>query len=475
MTGRSTMQLETTSIPDLDTILGGGLPRGSVTVIAGEPGAGKTVLTLQMLFHAASSGARCLYFTTLSEPAMKVVRYMQAFDFFDEALFDRNIIFADLGAAIREGADSIINEVVGRVERHEPAFVAIDSFRVIGERLRADVARPFVYDLATQMAGWGATTLLVGEYARAEFAAFAEFAIADGILRLGSEPHGLTSLREIEVLKLRGAAYVSGRHFFDIGSAGVAVYPRVRGPDHPSEDDTRSPERIGTGVAGIDELLDGGLPRGSSTVIQGGTGTGKTTLALNFLVEGLRCGEPGILFTLEENPAQLRQVARGLGWDLDGLAIRYSSPVELSTDRFLNDARAEVQKVGARRVVFDSLTTMALGVMSDRRFKELVYAVAKHMRSAGATLYMTLESEQHLGSANLSGLGVSFIADNLVQLRYVEIGGRLERALSVIKARGVKLNTELCSATIARGGITVTRGRFKEMRGLLTGMPSRGE
>jgi circadian clock protein KaiC len=473
MSPRPAIHLETTSIPDLDAILGGGLPSGSLNVISGEPGSGKTVLTLQMLFHAARRGARCLYFTTLSEPAMKVLRYMQGFEFFDEQILDDRLHFADLGGAIREGADATASEVMARIEKHEPAFVAIDSFRVIGERLRGDVARTFVYDLATQIAGWSATTLLVGEYARRDYSSFAEFAIADGIIHLGSEPHGLTSLREIEVLKLRGAAYVSGRHFFDIGPNGLSVYPRVRGPEHVPEPPVG--ERVGTGVAGLDELLDGGVPRASSTVLQGGTGTGKTILALNFLLEGLRVGEPGILFTLEETPDQLRHIARGLGWDLGGLTLRYTSPVEMSTDRFLNDARAEVRRTGARRVVFDSLTTMSLGVLSDRRFKELVYAIAKHMRGLDATLYMTMESEQLLGNPNLSGLGVSFIADNLIQLRYVEVEGRLERALSVIKARGVRLNTETCRATIASGGMTVARGGFRELRGLLSGLPSRGE
>jgi circadian clock protein KaiC len=115
---------------------------------------------------------------------------------------------------------------------------------------------------------------------------------------------------------------------------------------------------------------------------------------------------------------------------------------------------------------------MALGVPSERRFKELVYAIAKHMRSLGTSLLMTIEAEQLLGSANLSGLGVSFIADNLIQLRYVEMDSHLERAISVIKARGVKVNSELRSATIGKGGLKVIKDRFKDFRGVLTGLPS---
>jgi circadian clock protein KaiC len=232
-------------------------------------------------------------------------------------------------------------------------------------------------------------------------------------------------------------------------------------------------------VEGLDDALGGGLPRGSATVVQGGTGAGKTILGLHFLLEGARRGEKGLLFTLEETPEQLRSVARSLGWDLlaleaqGRLVIKYASPVELSTDRFLYEARRQVQELGASRALFDSLTTMALGVPSERRFKEMVYAIAKHMRGANVSLMMTVESEQLLGSAKLSGQGVSFIADNVIQLRYVEIEGRLERAISVLKARGIKHESELRSLTIGAGGLTAIKGRFKEMRGVLTGLPAR--
>jgi circadian clock protein KaiC len=471
--------MESTGLPTLDAILGGGLPASSVSVLAGEPGSGKTILTLQLLFHAARQGKTCLYFTTLSEPAVKVIRYMQGFSFFDAALMGERIIFADLGKFIRKGADETLTEIAAHVEQHEPDFVAIDSFRSIGELLRGTMPtmRPFVYDLANQMAGWGATTLLVGEYVPDDFSKFAEFAVADGIIRIGSRRQELTSVRELEILKLRGADYATGVHFFDITSNGLTIYPRVSASDS-TEKAPSAGERVGTGVKGLDELLDGGLPRSSSTVVQGGTGTGKTLLGLSFLVEGARHKERGVLYTLEETLDQVRSVARGFGLDLAALEaanlllIKYASPVELSTDRFLNEVRSEVKQLGARRVVLDSLTSMAMGIPSDRRFKEIVYSLAKHMRSAGISLVMTMESEQLLGSANLSGLGVSFIADNLIQLRYVELEGRLERAISVIKARGIKVNSELRSASIGPDGLTVSSDRFKDLRGVLSGLPS---
>jgi circadian clock protein KaiC len=474
--------IETTGDAAFDTILGGGLPARSVVMIAGEPGSGKTVLTHQLLFHAARRGKKVLYLTTLAEPAIKVMRYVQIFEFFDQDLIDRRFVLKDLGGALRKGAREALSAIEQLVAEHEPDFIAIDSFKALAELLRADAnGRSMIYDLAVQLAGWGATALLVGEYSRDEVRALPEFGIADGIIRLGSERHELTSVREVEVLKLRGTAHRTGLHFFDITAAGIRFFPRVSAPagGGGARAASAAGERLPIGVAGLDELLAGGLPVASTTIVQGGTGTGKTILSLHFLLEGVRRGERCVLFTLEETPDQLRAVTASLGWDLraleaDGrLVIKYTSPVELSTDRFLFEARQQLTDLAAKRAVFDSITTLALGVPSERRFKEMVYAITKHLHVAGVTTLMTAESPQLLGSAQLSGDGVSFLADNVVQLRYIELDGRLERAVSVLKARGIAHNSELRSMSIGRGGLSVVGGRFTDLRGVLTGLPSR--
>jgi circadian clock protein KaiC len=471
-----------TGVAGLDDVLGGGIPASSITVLSGEPGSGKTVLALQMLFHAARAGKRSLYFTTLSEPSLKLVRHMQGFRFFDPRLLDEQVRFVDLGSTLRardpEGALATVAE---RVEEGEPDLVVIDSFKALhdlsDEPLRT---RTLTYDLAVQMASWGATTLLVGEYVAADVAKLPEFAIADGIVRLGTAPHDLTRIRELEVQKLRGSRFVPGIHLFEIGEDGIAFYPRVSSPAAPAAEPPPGSPRVplSTGVAQLDALFRGGLPPASSTTIMGGTGTGKTLLGLHFVVEGARRGEPGVLFTLEETPDQLRDIASRFPFDLAALErkglvhLRYVPPIELSTDRFLHEVRREVARVGARRVVVDSLSTLALGAISERRYRELVYALAKHMRAAGATLLMTLEIAELLGTGQLSGHGVSFASDNVIQLRYVELAGRLDRAVSVIKARGVDVSTEVRGMTIGRNGVEVSAGApFKELRGVLTGIP----
>ncbi len=469
-----------TGSPAFDRILGGGLPVRSLTVVAGEPGAGKTLFSLQMLFHLGRQGKKGLYFTTLSEPSLKLLRYMQQFSFFDQEAMDERLTFVDLGSVVRgRNADEVLKALNERVEHEEPDLIVIDSFKAMRDILGdAPSIRTFVYDLAVHMAGWGAAALFVGEYTSEEIGHLAEFAIADGILRFGTQREELTAVRVVDVLKLRGADCVTGRHFFEIGLDGLTFFPRVRSPAATDDPATASiDERAPTGIVGLDEMLGGGLPRSSSTVIQGATGTGKTLLGLQFLLAGARRGEPGIHFTLEETAGQLRAIARGFRWGLEELEERglftfsYASPVELSTDAFLNRALQRVEQVGARRAVLDSLTSMEVGVPSQRRFKELVYAMTKHLRARGVTFNLNMEVTELLGSAQLSGHGISFAADNVIQLRYVERGGRLDRGISVLKARGTRHATEVHALSVGEGGVEVG-GPFRGLRGVLTGLPS---
>jgi circadian clock protein KaiC len=464
--------------PALDRILGGGFPTRSVTVICGPPGTGKTIFTLQMMFHLAKQGRRGIYFTTLSEPALKLIRYMQLFPFFDVSLLDNRITFVDLGSVMRaDGVERALATARERVEHDDPEVVAIDSFRVLHDFLHDPArGRACVHDLAVHLASWGATTLLVGEYQPHELAVYPEFAIADGIVRLTNEAEGLTAVRGLEVVKLRGANYLTGRHFFEIGPGGLTFYPRVTAPGLQPEDATLASDRVPIGVDGLDDLLRGGLPGASATVVQGATGTGKTLLGLHFLLDGARRGEPGVLFTLEETPDQLRGIAGRFGWDLPALEaqgsliLHHISPVELSPDRFLAEARALLERAGTRRAVIDSLSSLALGVQSERRFRELVYALVKHFRSMGVTLLMQMEVTELLGSAQLGGRGVSSTADNVILLRYVEVQGRLDRAIAVLKARGVDHLMELRRAVIGERGLRVGPP-FEDLRGVLTGIP----
>jgi circadian clock protein KaiC len=235
-------------------------------------------------------------------------------------------------------------------------------------------------------------------------------------------------------------------------------------------------ERLSTGSPALDEILGGGLPSRSVSLITGEPGTGKTLLSLSFLLAGARQGEPGVFFGLEETPEQLRWMASSFGWDLPTLeaqgllSLSYTWPVELSTDRFVDEARRRVEALRARHAVLDGLTGLSVGVPSEQRYKELVYALAKHFRALGITLVLTLEVPELLGAGQLTGHGISSITDNVILLRYLEVAGHLERAISVLKARGVKHQTQLRRLVIASEGLRLGPP-FKRLRCVLTGIP----
>jgi circadian clock protein KaiC len=462
----------------LDAILGGGFPERSLSVIAGAPGVGKTVFALQLAFHFARQNKRAVFFTTLSEPSLKLIRYMQQFAFFDAELVNERVTFVDLGSALLdEGPQRALEVMRQHVERYECDFVVIDSFKAVHDLLEPNgpLSRRLIYELAVWLAAWGATTVLVGEYDRDDIARLPEFAIADGIIRLATERHELTSFRQIEILKMRGADYVTGLHFFEMGHNGLTFFPRVRAPDYRGDGAVMmARERVTTGLKELDAMFDGGPLRSSTTLIEGGTGTGKTLLGLLFLLAGIERGEGGVHLGLEETPDQLRGLAATLGWDLvraeasGRLRLSYTSPVELSTDRYLDQARQQVAELGARRVVLDGLSRLALSVPSERRFKELVYASTKHFRGSGATVFMTLELEEALGSGHLTGRAISSLADNVILLRQLEVKDRLERAVLVMKARGTAHESGVRHFSIDASGPHVGRP-FAEVRGTLSG------
>jgi len=466
-----------TYIESVDDILHGGIPEFAVTVITGEPGSGKTVLTLQTMFNNAKRGAKCLYFTTLSEPAPKLIRYTQMFDFFDEDLMDGNFRFVDLGSALREGGpEKAMERLVEIVEAEQPDIVAIDSFKAIHDLVKdVEAARVFVYDLAVQLSLWSVTTFLVGEYTPEEIAGKPEFAIADAIIKLGTETAELASLRELEVKKLRGSSFNSGKHFFEIDSSGIRVYPRVGtikdiGPSGPAG-------RLTSGVPGLDELLHGGLPEHSATIIEGGTGIGKTLLGLHFLAQGASEGGKSIIFTFEETPDQLKDIAAGFGIQVgegSGVEIVYTPPVELLGAKWQALARERIEALGARRVMIDSITTMAMGLVTERRFKELVYSTVKMCRAMGVTLIMTMEVAELLGSAMLTGHGISSMADNVIIMRYVEVESQVKRAISILKMRGTSHESDLREFKITDQGLCVGEP-FRHFRGVLSGLPTPAE
>ena len=468
----------TTGVPYLDGLLSGGVPIYSVNVVSGAPGTGKSILCQQIAFHNASPSTKVLYLSTLSEPLEKLVRYQQGFTFFDKGKLDRTVIYGDIGETIlQEGASKTIEVLLARLrESGNINLVVIDSFKALSESVsNVKEGRALAYNLALQLSKIPCTSFLVGEYTRREMEEEPIFAIADGILELTNQPKEMGTGRYLRVLKLRGGNYYPGLHSFDIDGEGIQLHPRLRTAEAPSETPNLQ-EKVETGIEGLDEMFQGGIPGGSATLVAGGTGSGKTLLGLHFIAKGNDQGEPAVLATLQEIPEQLCRIASGFGWDLkemerEGmLRLLYLPPVELDIDKFAADLQHAIGETGATRVVIDSVLDLETAAASKSRYTEYMYSLVSFFKSRGITSLLTSETPDLFGSVRLSDSGVSVVADNVVLLRYVEMDSAITRAISVLKARGTGHDKSLKEFEITPRGMKIL-GKFQGQTGIMSGAP----
>jgi circadian clock protein KaiC len=475
------LKLIPTGVPNLDGILGGGIPVYSVNIIAGPSGSGKTILTQQIMFHNCHNrdggGVRGLFFTTLSEPAFKMIRYQQQFSYFDMDRLNENLFYVDIGQVLRErGLDDALKVISQHVEEHEARFIAIDSFKAIDDLAgsRSEVRR-FGYDLAVGLAAWTCTSFLVGEYTGEEILSEPIFAVADGIFYMTNSRQGMQNVRRLNISKMRGVNYFTGDHPFTISEEGITVYPRIKTPPTPPSVSITG-EVISTGVAGLNEMTRGGIPRGTVTLTAGGAGTGKTLVSLHFVVEGARQNEPGLYVTFQETPDHLKATARGFGWDLEDfiqrglLKVLYTSPVEMGVDEHTQAIKVAIDEIGARRVVIDSLMDIEIATQDKVRFKDYVYSLVNDLRGRGITSMLTNEIPALFGPLQLSAHGISFISDNVILLRYVEIGSSLRRGISVLKMRGRDHDKSVREFEITADGLHILGG-FGDWVSVLSGQP----
>lgn len=470
-----------TGVPNLDAVLGGGIPRYSINIVAGVPGSGKTILSQQIGFHTASPNSKVIYFNVMGEPTLKLIRYQQQFDFFDAKKLDKSLFFVDIGASLREkGLTQVLEDVRVEVDSKGPVLVILDSFRAITDLAHVIdpySLRTFSYDLTTWLSTWGVTALLVGEYAEESLDSGPEFTVADGILWLSQESRANSIVRKLQVRKWRGAATQSGKHTFRIDRTGVHVYPRLSALAGGQVQ--RATGRLKMGIQGLDSMMRGGVPAGESLVIAGSSGTGKTTMALHFVAEGVRSGDPGVMVTFEERPEDHIRKASGFGWDLAGwekegfLRMIYLRPVDLSVDEVLAEIIKAVEEIKATRVVINSISgfELALAPTDKEDFREALYRLNSALTSQGITVVMTTEVPDIMGEIRFSPPGLSFIADNVILLRYAEIESELRKALMVVKMRTSDHDKELREYVITNRGIMVAEP-FVRYSGVLSGMPT---
>jgi circadian clock protein KaiC len=483
-TQRVTIRQLPTGVPGLDEILGGGgLPEYSFNIIAGAPGCGKTTLAHQIMFANASQKRPALYFTVLGEPAIKMLRYQQQFTFFDSAKLDGAIRFVNLSQLVLDhDLNAVLDAIIKEVETSNAGIVVVDSFRTVVRKALGTTSemelQGFVQRLALHLTSWQATTFLIGEYIEGELRDNPVFTVADGLLWLYQSVERNSIVRKLQIMKMRGKASVPGLHTFRITDSGVQTFPRTFGLTEKL-DHVKGKRRLSTGVPELDTLLGGGIPEGDSLLVAGPSGSGKSVLGSQFIAEGLRHDEPGIIAMFEELPAEYVERASKFGIDLNTpqkkgtLKIIYLRPLDLSVDETVHEVVNAVKTMGCKRLVIDSLVgfEMALAPAFRTDFRESLYRMIGALTRLGVTILSTVEIEENFTSMNLSNFTVSFLADDILRLRYVSINGQLRKMLLVVKMRRSRHSIDMCEYQITSQGMIVGEP-LRGYRGLTSGIPS---
>ena len=457
-----------TGVPELDLVLGGGLLAGSLVIIGGGPGAGKTILAQQICFAAATPERKAIYYTTLVEPHVKLVSYLESFDFFARGALEERVEFIHLGDILleEESRDDnplglVITEIVRVCFEEKPAVVVIDSAKALRDFVDEADLRKVLYDLDGKVTHSETVVLLLGEYSADELASSPEFSLADGIVELAYEAREPVDRRWLRVRKLRGAAPLGGKHSFTIGKPGVTVYPRLETIPLPPEAQKPVGARIASGIPKLDELMGGGIHAGEATAIVGPSGTGKTGVALHFVVQGLAEGERCLFVSFQESPSQLVEKASSFGWDLAAplesgrLTIHHVPGEELDLDKVAAAMRAELAGGDVRRVAVDSLGELVFAARELERLPAFARALAGFIRGGGASALIT--SDTPATSTVVDPLaGLSFLFHNIVLLRYIEIESETRRSLSIFKMRGSNHAKGVWQCEVGDDGLSVS-------------------
>jgi circadian clock protein KaiC len=470
-------------VSGLDAILGGGIPEFSFNVIAGAPGCGKTTMAHQIAFANGTVEKPALYFTILGEPVIKMLRYQQQFSFFDESKVGKSVRFSNLSDVLLEkDLNAVLEEIILQVTTANAGVVVVDSFRSLARKVRSDAGevdvQSFVHRLAQFLTSWAATTFLVGEYVEEEIRDNSLFTMVDGIFWLSQVAERNSVVRKLQVIKMRGQATVPGLHTLRIGGDGVQAFSRTLGLIGNKMKTLRQ-RRLSIGIPELDAMLGGGILEGDSLLVAGPSGTGKSALATQFIAEGLRHGEPGIMAIFEERPEGYTQRAGTFGLNLNE-AIRngtlealYLRPLDLSVDETMQAILDGISRVGAKRLVIDSLVgfEMALAPSFRADFRESLYRMIGALTGAGITILSTVEVEDSFTALQFSHYAISFLTDDIIRLRYVEIAGQLRKVMVVIKMRGSNHSKDIREYVITNKGVVVIHPRRTDYDALVTGIP----
>lgn len=486
---------EDLGVPHLDILMGGGVPRGSLGLIVGPPGSGKTTLAHQIACAVAKSGRSVITFTALSEPTSKLITHLRTFSFFNEQLLGGPLQIFSLQQSREAELETIARDIVAIARRSRADLVVLDGFRgVHGAASDPQAARDFLYSVGTQLGVLGITMLITSEAEPRDPAFFPEVTTADVIIGLHYGVEGVRQRRAIEAVKVRGARPLPGLHGLRLTRRGLVIFPRLEAQvaasynladealdaaDAMSLTGTEGPHgaemvpdaapmsseaeassslagRAPFGMPELDALLGGGLTRDSSTVMVGSPGTGKTLLALHFALTGVQAGEPTVFLGMREDRAQLLRKADQFAFGATlraalatdgGLTLQLWPPVELEPDFIAAHLLAAVDRFSARRVVVDSIGEIERTIArsgDSGRVDDFLAALVVAMRQRGVTA-LYIKEHSTLLAPELAGAtdALAVLAENVILMQHVGYQAELHRVLSVVKTRFSAHDTRL--------------------------------
>jgi circadian clock protein KaiC len=470
-----------TGISGLDDIVGGGLPSNRLYLLEGKPGTGKTTLALQYLLTGAQAGEKVLYIT-LSETRDELEEVADAHGWELEGI---NVVeLSAIGAQLEAAAQNTLfhsSEVeltqttkmlLDEVERVQPSRVVFDSISELRLLSQSPLRyRRQILALKQYFAGRKCTTLLLDDGSADEDPQLKS--LAHGILMLEQlAPEYGSERRRLMVLKIRGSKYRGGYHDFSIETGGISVFPRLVAAEHRRDFEHES---ISSGIKGLDDLLGGGLTRGTSNLFIGPAGSGKSTIAMKFLLEAAKRGEKSVIYSFDETLGTVLARANKLGLELQEridqklIQIHQVDPAEMPPGEFAFAIKSAVERDGIGIVQIDSLNGF-LHAMGNERFLNLqLHELATYLNQQGIVTIMMLAPHGMLGQMR-TPLDVTYLADTVVALRYYEAGGSVHKAISVIKKRTGKHERTIREVNMDRGKISVGRPLTK-FRGIFSGTP----
>jgi circadian clock protein KaiC len=380
--------------------------------------------------------------------------------------------------------NAVMDAIAKAVEATHPSLVVVDSFRTVERKSLSGATEMevafFVQHLAQYLTSWEATTFLIGEYEPDESRNNPIFTVADGLFWLTQVAERNSVVRKLQIQKLRGQASVPGLHTIRIGDDGMQAFSRTLGLTG-QRSKTLARRRVSLGIPELDKMLGGGIFQGDSLLIAGPSGGGKSAIATQFIAAGIRKGERGVMAVFEERPREYMARAGNFGLALKSaeekgkLVVLYLRPLDLSVDETMQEILDAVKKVGAKRLVIDSLAgfEMALAPGFREDFRESLYRMIGALTGAGVTILSTVEVEESFTTLPFSHYSISFLTDDIIRLRFVEIDGQLRKIMVVVKMRGGNHSKDIREYIINDKGVVLISPRRTDYYGLVTGIPQR--